>query len=66
MGCAHNHRSFLLVVEGLNEFSGCNEIDVHKGLIELITKNASFPTRANDVKMSVRFLGLTSAPDRCW
>lgn len=40
MGCAQNHHSFPLVFEGLNELSGCNEGDVYKGLIELITKNA--------------------------
>ena len=40
VGCAQNHCSFPLVVEGLSELSGCNEIGVHKGLIELITKNA--------------------------
>lgn len=39
MGCAWNHSSFPLVVESLNELSGCNEIDVHKALIELVTKN---------------------------
>ena len=39
MGCARNHSSFPSVVEGLNELSGCNEIDVHRALIELITKS---------------------------
>lgn len=49
MGCAQSRCSFPHVVEGLNELSGCNEIDAHKSLIELI------PTRAKDMKTHVRF-----------